>query len=136
MTPKELVLNAIKFKPVPRTPVTVLNGYNWMLQKFNMTQQDLYEMDVEDSADFIIKGYELLDAEAIKCDNEHVSKMLYYIEEHITEELRLQTISEKMNLSKEYTSYIFKKETGRTLTDYVNERKILLAQEMIQGGEM
>ena len=80
--------------------------------------------------------FELLDAEAIKCDNEHVSKILYYIEEHITEELRLQTISEKMNLSKEYTSYIFKKEIGKTLTDYVNERKILLAQEMIQGGEM
>ena len=80
--------------------------------------------------------YELLDAEAIKCDNEHVSKMLYYIEEHITENLRLQTISEKMNLSKEYTSYIFKKETGKTLTDYVNERKILLAREMIQTGEM
>ncbi len=65
MTPKELVLNAIKFKPVPRTPVTVLNGYNWMLQRFNMTQQDLYEMDVEDSADFIIKGYELLDADTV-----------------------------------------------------------------------
>ena len=58
--------------------------------------------------------FELLDAEAIKCDNEHVSKILYYIEEHIAEELRLQTISEKVN----------------------HERKILLAQEMIQGGEM
>jgi len=80
--------------------------------------------------------YELLDAEAIKCDNEHVSKMLYYIEEHITEDLRLQKISEHMNLSKEYTSYIFKKETGKTLTDYVNERKILLAGELIQNGEM
>ena len=80
--------------------------------------------------------FELLDAAAIQCDNEHVIKMLYYIEEHITEDLRLQTISAQMNLSKEYTSYIFKKETGKTLTDYVNERKLLLARELIQGGEM
>ena len=59
---------------------------------------------------------------------------MYYIEEHITEDLRLQKISEQMNLSKEYTSYIFKKETGKTLTDYVNERKILLAGELIRSG--
>jgi len=39
-------------------------------------------------------------------------------------------------LSKEYTSYIFKKEIGKTLTDYVNERKMLLAQELIRNGEM
>ena len=65
MTPKELVLNAIKFKPIPRIPVTVLNGYNWMLQRHNMTQQDLFAMDVEDSVDFIIKGYETLGADMV-----------------------------------------------------------------------
>ena len=80
--------------------------------------------------------YELLDVSAIKCDNDHVVRMLYYIEEHITEDLRLQTISAQMNLSKEYTSYIFKKETGKTLTDYVNERKLLLAKNLIVSGEM
>ncbi len=80
--------------------------------------------------------FELLDAVSIKSDNEHVIKMMYYIEEHITEDLRLQTISAQMNLSREYTSYIFKKETGKTLTDYVNERKLLLAKELIQNGEM
>ena len=80
--------------------------------------------------------YELLDVSTIKCDNDHVVRMLYYIEEHITEDLRLQTISAQMNLSIEYTSYIFKKETGKTLTDYVNERKLLLAKNLIVSGEM
>ena len=80
--------------------------------------------------------FELLDAAELRCDNEHVRKILYYIEEHITEELTLQTISQVVNLSREYTSYIFKRETGKTLTAYVNERKLLLAKEMIQGGEM
>ncbi len=80
--------------------------------------------------------YELLDASELKCDNEHVMKILHYIEEHITEDLTLQTISAYMNLSREYTSYIFRKEMGKTLTAYVNERKLLVAKELILGGEM
>lgn len=80
--------------------------------------------------------YELLDAAAVNSENEHVIRMLYDIEEHILEKLTLRTISARMNLSKEYTSYIFKKEIGKTLTDYINERKILLAQELIRKGEM
>ena len=41
-----------------------------------------------------------------------------------------------MNLSREYTSYIFKKEMDKTLTAYVNERKLLLAKELIIDGAM
>ena len=36
-----------------------------------------------------------------------------------------------MNLSKEYISYIFKKETGKTVTEYTNERKLFIAKKMI-----
>lgn len=80
--------------------------------------------------------FELAEASELTCNNEHVMKILHYIEEHITENLTLQTISAQMNLSREYTSYIFKKEMGKTLTAYVNERKLLLAKELILGGEM
>ena len=80
--------------------------------------------------------YELLDAYTLKSDNEHVIKILNYIEEHITEKLTLQIVSTYMNLSKEYTSHIFKREIGKTLTYYVNERKLLLAKELILSREM
>ncbi|MBR2037257.1 MAG: helix-turn-helix domain-containing protein [Lachnospiraceae bacterium] len=79
---------------------------------------------------------ELAEASELTCNNEHVMKILHYIEEHITENLTLQTISAKMNLSREYTSYIFKKEMDKTLTAYVNERKLLLAKELIIDGAM
>ncbi|MBR4060794.1 MAG: helix-turn-helix transcriptional regulator [Lachnospiraceae bacterium] len=79
---------------------------------------------------------ELAEASDLTSGNEHVMKILHYIEEHITENLTLQTISSKMNLSREYTSYIFKKEMGKTLTAYVNERKLLLAKELIIDGSM
>lgn len=80
--------------------------------------------------------YELLDTASSKCDNEHIVKILSYIEEHITEKISLQSVSAHVSLSKEYTSYIFKREMGKTLTAYVNERKLLLARELIQSKEM
>lgn len=80
--------------------------------------------------------YELLTASVLKCKNDHVMKILNYIEEHITETLTLTTLSAYVNLSKEYTSYIFKKETGKTLTTYVNERKLLFAKELILNEKM
>jgi len=83
---------------------------------------------------YILHG--LLDLSEMNCENEHIKKILYYIEEHITENVTLQVISAQMNLSKEYTSHIFKKEIGKTLTDYVNNRKLLLAKEMIVDTEM
>ena len=80
--------------------------------------------------------FELAEASELTCNNDHVMKILHYIEEHITESLTLQTISAQMNLSREYTSYIFKKEMDKTLTAYVNERKLLLAKELIIDGSM
>lgn len=80
--------------------------------------------------------FELLDAEAMKSGNENVIHILNYIEEHITDKITLQTISAHINLSREYTSYIFKRETGKTLTAYINERKLRLAKELILNNEM
>ena len=80
--------------------------------------------------------FELLDTDAMKSGNEHVIRILNYIEEHITDKITLQTISAYINLSREYTSYIFKRETGKTLTTYINERKLRLAKELILNEEM
>ena len=69
-------------------------------------------------------------------NNKHVERIIRYIDENILEKMSLATISKKINLSREYTSSIFKKETGKSLTDYINERKIHFAKELIEGGEI
>ena len=50
--------------------------------------------------------------------------------------MSLQSISREIGLTKEYTANIFKKETKITLTNYINERKMLLAKELILRNEM
>jgi len=80
--------------------------------------------------------YELLNDTVSGSENEHVSQILSYVNEHIHEKLSLKDISTQLNLSREYTSYLFKKEMNKTLTDYINERKLLIARELILSNEM
>lgn len=70
------------------------------------------------------------------CSNEHVLNILSYIENHIHEKLSLQEIASQVNMSKEYVSYLFHKEMNQTLTDYINEHKLLIAHELVLLGEM
>lgn len=80
--------------------------------------------------------YELLDTVEVKTRNGHVLRILKFVEEHITEKMSLQSISRTIGLSKEHTAFIFKKETGKTVTEHINERKMLFAKEIILHNEM
>ena len=72
----------------------------------------------------------------IESSNLHVIKIVQFINTHITEPISLDTVSKHISLSKEYTSTLFKNETGKTVTEYINERKLLLAKEMLQEGKL
>ena len=78
----------------------------------------------------------LMDQQRIETQNPHVHQMLRFIEAHISEPLSLQRISEEACLSREYASHLFRREMGKTLTDYVVGQKMELAKEMLLGGEM
>lgn len=75
--------------------------------------------------------FELMDMINLKSTNPHVLKIVRYIDEHITEKMSLKSISNEIGLTKEYTAYIFKKQTNKTITNYINERKMLLAKELM-----
>ena len=80
--------------------------------------------------------FELLDVSALKCSNTHVLNMLRFIDENITQRLTLQTVSCHVGLSREYACTLFRRETGQSLTNYINERKIHFARDLILNREM
>lgn len=53
-----------------------------------------------------------------------IQKTLNQINLNLTSDLSLKTLSEMSNISAGYLSTLFKKETGMTLTDYVNKKRI------------
>lgn len=60
-----------------------------------------------------MKGYSLL-----------IQKVLTRIDSDLTADLSLKTEAELLNVNSSYLSTLFKKETGSTLTEYVNRKRI------------
>lgn len=79
---------------------------------------------------------ELSDTVAANSRNTHVNKMLEYINTHETHKITLNDIGDYTHLSKEYCSYIFKREMNKTLVHYINEKKISIAKSLIANRDM
>lgn len=65
-----------------------------------------------------------------------VRDALNYIDFHIREPLSLKFIAEQVNVSPSYLSAQFKKETGKTLTDYTNEKRIRNSLVLLSTTEL
>ena len=76
--------------------------------------------------------FEIMDSVTLQSNDNNVVKMIKYIDEHINERITLSFVSEHVHLSREYTAHIFKREVGKTVIEYVNERKMLIAKSMMR----
>lgn len=72
-----------------------------------------------------MKGYSLL-----------VRKALVHIDSDLTADLSLKTQAELLNVNASYFSTLFKKETGYTLTDYVNKKRVENAVFLLNSTNM
>ena len=66
--------------------------------------------------------------------NDKILAILSYINEHLTENLSIDSLSEKFYTSKYYLMHSFKKETGYTIRNYLTLKRLRYARELIQGG--
>ena len=60
-----------------------------------------------------------------------IKEIINYINQNYLRELYLDLMAEELEMSPKYLSALFKKETGKNITDYVTELKISKAKEMI-----
>lgn len=72
-----------------------------------------------------MKGFSLL-----------VQKVLTRIDSDLTADLSLKTQAELLNVNASYLSTLFKKETGITLTDYVNKKRVENAVFLLNSTNM
>lgn len=71
------------------------------------------------------KGYSLL-----------VQKVITRIDTDITADLSLKECAKLLNVNPSYLSTLFKKETGATLTDYVNQKRVERAKQLLHTTNM
>lgn len=63
-----------------------------------------------------------------------ISVLIDYIQEHIKDDLTLESIANDMHYSESYLSNQFKKTMKCSLMKYIRSKKIILAQSLIRGG--
>ncbi|MGM0901864.1 MAG: helix-turn-helix domain-containing protein [Bacillota bacterium] len=73
---------------------------------------------------------------SLKQYNYKIRKAIEYIRTHISEDLSLNTISAAIDLSPHELSRQFKKQTHKSLTDYINEQRILEAIYLIDNQHL
>ncbi len=64
-----------------------------------------------------------------------VSHVIAYINENYKEDLRLEKLSERFFISKEYLCRTFKKNTGYTVDNYIKRKRIMEAEKLCAKGE-
>ncbi|WNR42834.1 response regulator transcription factor [Paenibacillus roseipurpureus] len=65
-----------------------------------------------------------------------VDFIVAYVHEHYAEEIRLQELAEKLYISRNYLSNIFRNATGETFNDYVTRVRIEKAKKLILQGNL
>ena len=61
-----------------------------------------------------------------------VQKAILFIDANLADNLSLRTLAEALNVSSSYLSSLFRKETGVTLTDHINQRRIRHAMHLLK----
>ena len=65
-----------------------------------------------------------------------VERIRQYIQYHVDEDLRIDQLASRVYLSQTYLSYIFKKETGMTLSRYIRQCRMEKAKELLTTTDM
>ncbi len=66
--------------------------------------------------------------------NEHLKRVMDYIDKHLFTNLNLSVIAKELYLSPYYISHLFSKHMGVSIKKYINTKKILYAEQLIQLG--
>ena len=82
--------------------------------------------------DAILAGAEILPA----FTGALVKKALGYFEEHATSQITRWQLAERVNVSEDYLTRIFRKELGISPWDYLNRYRIYLASELLRQEAM
>ncbi|WP_141504665.1 response regulator transcription factor [Paenibacillus luteus] len=75
--------------------------------------------------------FDLLTEDEIHIHNVQVEKMLEYIDSQYTEDLLLSAIAKHFKISIGYLSTLIKKETGMTYSDYMMNKRMTMAKELL-----
>lgn len=79
--------------------------------------------------------YDKRSSQAYPVDNGFQGQLVAYVNEHLFEDISLQSIADAFYRSRSQISRVFRQATGSPLWEYVTIKRLLAAQAMLQRGE-
>jgi len=65
-------------------------------------------------------------------NSDTIERMKQYIEEHLSQEITRKELAEFAGFNQEYLSTLFKKETGDTLSEYIQKKRLSVAKKLLK----
>lgn len=62
-----------------------------------------------------------------------IEKVKQYIDEHIQEKIKMEDLAKLVYINEQYLMRIFKQQTGKTILEYITERRIVIASELLKN---
>ena len=85
----------------------------------------------------IYHGYcRLVRRHAMKNYSTPIRRAITHIGEDLAGEVSLKSLAELLGMNASYLSRLFRKETGQTVTEYINSRRMQLASRLLSGSEL
>ncbi|NMM62316.1 AraC family transcriptional regulator [Clostridium sp. P21] len=67
--------------------------------------------------------------------DERISSILNYINENLSEDLSIDTLSSKFYMSKYHLMHKFKMQTGYTIHNYILQKRLIMSNSLIKNGK-
>ena len=106
------------------------------IEYLNYYQIVRYYSSIEQLFERIKAIFEQQAGEELQISNETAKKIIDHIDASFTEDILLGDLSKKFNISLGYLSTLIKKETGKTYTDYVTNKRLSLAKELLNDSSL
>jgi two-component system response regulator YesN len=78
------------------------------------------------------KVFEQIIAASLTKNIKYVRQAIQYVEINFNKKIGLEAVAKKVHLSPVYFSHIFKRETGKNFTEYVNEYRVSVAKTILK----
>ena len=126
-----LIMNA---KPYPEIIVLIHNiaRYNAL---FTKVEFDFLKQGLVNQLAMLMYKYSAYYIRTDENINHATIHVVSYINQHLTGKITVQSIADNFRFSERYIARIFKKDMGKSIHAYINERRLLLARTLIFGGE-
>ncbi|MDR1093547.1 MAG: AraC family transcriptional regulator [Clostridiales bacterium] len=72
----------------------------------------------------------------VPLNQERFNRVVEYINENYTQDIRAETVAKILFVDKSYISRIFKSYSGKTITEYINTQRILVAITLLKETKM